>query len=304
MDRRVFLTQVLPAAATGLSLSAHAAEADLTVTALTDRLSLVSGGGGNVVVFNTPEGVLLVDGGSPDLSAQVLAKVRALTGSAKVHTLFNTHWHWDQTGSNLALGTSGTQIIAHENTRLWLSTDANVKWQKRVYPRQAPQARPGKTFYTTGSLDFGGERIDYGYLPQAHTDSDIYVYFRTANVMVAGDVLSVGRYPVIDYSTGGWIGGLADATRQLLQLGTEQTRYVPGAGPVLSRADLQAERDMLVTVQQRLAKLLSQGMSVTDMIAAAPLKDLEARWGDASLIIANAWPGLVARSRELGVSIV
>ena len=304
MDRRVFLTQVLPAAATGLSLSAHAAEADLTVTALTDRLSLVSGGGGNVVVFNTPEGVLLVDGGSPDLSAQVLAKVRALTGSAKVHTLFNTHWHWDQTGSNLALGTSGTQIIAHENTRLWLSTDANVKWQKRVYPRQPPQARPGKTFYTTGSLDFGGERIDYGYLPQAHTDSDIYVYFRTANVMVAGDVLSVGRYPVIDYSTGGWIGGLADATRQLLQLGTEQTRYVPGAGPVLSRADLQAERDMLVTVQQRLAKLLSQGMSVTDMIAAAPLKDLEARWGDASLIIANAWPGLVARSRELGVSIV
>ncbi len=304
MDRRVFLTQVLPAAATGLSLSAHAADDNLAVTALTDRLSLVSGGGGNVVVFNTPEGVLLVDGGSPELSAQVLAKVRALTGSAKVHTLFNTHWHWDQTGANPALGASGTQIIAHENTRLWLSTDANVKWQKRVYPRLAAQARPGKTFYTTGSLDFGGERIDYGYLPQAHTDSDIYVYFRTANVMVAGDVLSVGRYPVIDYSTGGWIGGLAEATRQLLQLGGEQTRYIPGTGPVMSRADLQAERDMLVTVQQRLAKLLAQGMSVTDMIAAAPLKDLEAQWGDPSLIIANAWPGLVARARELGVSIV
>ena len=304
MDRRVFLTQLLPAAAAGLSLSAHAADDNLAVTALTDRLSLVSGGGGNVVVFNTPEGVLLVDGGSPELSAQVLAKVRALTGSAKVHTLFNTHWHWDQTGANPALGASGTQIIAHENTRLWLSTDANVKWQKRVYPRLAAQARPGKTFYTTGSLDFGGERIDYGYLPQAHTDSDIDVYFRTANVMVAGDVLSVGRYPVIDYSTGGWIGGLAEATRQLLQLGGEQTRYIPGTGPVMSRADLQAERDMLVTVQQRLAKLLAQGMSVTDMIAAAPLKDLEAQWGDPSLIIANAWPGLVARARELGVSIV
>ena len=304
MDRRVFLTQVLPAAAAGLSLSARAAATDLTVTPLTDRLSLVSGGGGNVVVFNTPEGVLLVDGGSPEQSANVLAKVRSLTGAAKVHTLFNTHWHWDQTGSNPALGASGTQIIAHENTRLWLSTDANVKWQKRVYPRLAPQARPGKTFYTTGSLDFGGERIDYGYLPQAHTDSDIYVYFRTANVMVAGDILSVGRYPVIDYSTGGWIGGLSEATRQLLQLGTEQTRYVPGNGPVLARADLQAERDMLVTVQQRLAKLLAQGMSVADMIAAAPLKDLEASWGDPSLFIANAWPGLVARARELGVSIV
>jgi glyoxylase-like metal-dependent hydrolase (beta-lactamase superfamily II) len=304
VDRRTFLALAVPAAAAITSLSAHAAEPTIEVNPLTDQLALLSGGGGNVVLFNSPQGVLLVDGGSPEQSARVLATVRRHTGAAGVHTLFNTHWHWDQTGSNQTLGASGTQIIAHENTRLWLGTDAEVKWQRRIYPRLPAQARPNKTFYTTGRLDFGGEQIDYGYLPQAHTDGDLYVHFRAANVIVAGDVLSIGRYPIIDYSTGGWIGGLAEATRQLLQLGNEQTRYIAGTGRVLTRTDVQAERDMLVAVQSRLAKLLAQGMSVTDMLAAAPTRDLDASWGDPSLLIANAWPGLVARARELGVSIV
>ncbi len=303
----MFLTQLLPAAAATCSyaaLAAPAAAPQLTLTPLADRLTLICGGGGNVVVFNAPEGVLLVDGGSPEQSARVLSAVRALSGQKGVHTLFNTHWHWDQTGSNKTLGAAGTQIIAHENTRLWLSTDADVKWQKRVYPRLPPQARPTKTIYTTDTLAFGGEQIDYGYLPQAHTDGDLFVYFRKANVLVGSDVLSAGRYPIIDYSTGGWIGGLAEATHQLLQLGNEQTQYIPGTGTVLSRTDVQAEREMLVTVQQRLPKLLAQGMSAPDMVAAAPLRDQEAQWGDPTQFITNAWPGLVARARELGVSIV
>lgn len=303
MDRRTFLT-VLPASAAGFWLPAYAAGNPVHLTPLGPKLTLLSGGGGNVVVFDSPDGVLLVDGGSPEQSANVLAAVRTLTGASSVHTLFNTHWHWDQTGSNRTLGPAGTRIIAHENTRLWLGTDADVKWQKRVYPRLPAKARPNQTFYTTGTLAFGGEQIDYGYLAQAHTDSDIYVHFRKANVVVAGDVLSAGAYPIIDYSTGGWIGGLADATRQLLALGNAGTQFIPGTGPVLALADVQAERDMLLAVQQRLAKLLAQGMSVADMIQAAPTHDYDAKWGDASLFIANAWPGLVARARELGVSIV
>jgi hypothetical protein len=127
---------------------------------------------------------------------------------------------------------------------------------------------------------------------------------RKANVIVAGDVLSRDRYPIIDYSTGGYSGGLVDATKALLQLGNEQTRYVPGSGALLSRADLQAQADMLTTVQARLAKLLSLGMSAQDMVDAAPTKDYDARWGDPTLFVRNAWPGLVARARELGVSIV
>jgi glyoxylase-like metal-dependent hydrolase (beta-lactamase superfamily II) len=139
VDRRLFLSAVVPAAGAALLLPQRGAAADkkdataLTVSELTDKLFVICGGGGNVTVFNSTEGVLLVDGGSPERSSEVLKLVKKRTGAAKIHTLFNTHWHWDQTGSNETLGKAGTRIIAHENTRLWLTTDVDSKWQKRVF---------------------------------------------------------------------------------------------------------------------------------------------------------------------------
>jgi cyclase len=282
----------------------QAAPSKLELTPLSAQLLLISGGGGNVVAFAAEEGLLLVDGGSVEHSAAVLKAAREFGKSKNVHTLFNTHWHRDQTGSNVALGNAGTRIIAHENTKLWLGTEVESKWEKRVYPRLPANALPNKTIYTTDSLSFGGEQIDFGYLPQAHTDGDIYVYFRKADVLVAGDVAAYGAFPIIDYSTNGWIGGLSDATQQLLDLSNEKTRIVSGRGSVLTRANVQAEREMLVAMRQRLAKLLTDGMSVQDMIDAMPAKDFTAAWGDPSLFIANAWPGMVHRARELGVAIV
>jgi cyclase len=304
MHRRAFLTAGAAALALPVTAYARSPTSDLVVTPLADSLTLISGGGGNVTLFDSPEGVLLVDGGSPEFSSRVLKTVRKLSGANRVHTLFNTHWHWDQTGSNPALGKAGTRIISHENTRLWLSTDVDSKWEQHIYKRLEPKARPNETFYTTGNIVFGGEHIEYGHLPQSHTDGDIYVFFRNANVLVAGDVVSAGSYPVIDYCTGGWIGGMADATNALLEIGNEATKIVPGKGPVRSLADVKAEAEMLATMKQRLAELLAQGMSIEDMIAARPTREFDATWGDPRLFIANAWHGLVHRSRELGVSIV
>ena len=281
-----------------------AEDAPLAVIEVARGLSLITGGGGNVTLFECPEGVLLVDGGAPEQSARILKLVKARTGASRVHTLFNTHWHWDQTGSNRTLGPGGTRIIAHENTRLWLGTEVFSKWQNRTYPPLPRAARPTQTFYTTGSLSFGGEQIEYGYLPQAHTDGDLYVFFRNANVLVAGDVIAAGSYPIIDYSTNGWIGGMLDATRTLAGLADANTRIIPGKGPVLSRSDVEAERDMLAAMKLRLSQLLAQGMSVTDMLAAAPSREFDARWGDPTLFIANTFPGLTQRARELGVNIV
>jgi glyoxylase-like metal-dependent hydrolase (beta-lactamase superfamily II) len=305
MKRRYFL-QALPAATAGVALArfARAEEPALALLPLGNGLSVVTGGGGNVTVFQSPEGVLLVDGGSPERSAQVLKLVREHTGATRIHTLFNTHWHWDQTGSNRTLGPAGTRIIAHENTKLWLGTEVACKWQDRVYKPLPKDARPNQTFYTIGSLAFGGEHIDYGYLPQAHTDGDLYVFFRNANVLVVGDIVSVGSYPIIDYSTNGWLGGLLDATKTLIGLADSATRIVPGKGPVQQRSDVEAERDMLATMKLRLSQLLAKGMSVSDMLAAAPSHDLDAHWGDPTLFISNAFPGLTQRARELGVNIV
>jgi glyoxylase-like metal-dependent hydrolase (beta-lactamase superfamily II) len=287
-----------------LSAVAKADLPELQTEELGERLFVIKGGGGNVTVFNSPEGVLLVDGGSRERSSDVLKLVKRRTGSSHVHTLFNTHWHWDQTGSNLKLGPAGTRIIAHENTRLWLGTDVNSKWEQRIYPRLPPKARPNQTFYTSGNLSFGGEDIEYGYLPQAHTDGDIYVFFKRANVLVAGDVLSVGSYPILDYCTNGWIGGMANATQTLIGLAKPDTRIVPGKGPVQAVGDLEAEHSMLSALKLKLSKLLAQGMSAQDMLDAAPTREFDGRWGDPRLFVTNAWPGLVERARELGVSIV
>jgi cyclase len=312
MDRRDFLRGASAAAAVGAVARAVARDparaaspvSALTIEELSPGLGLIRGAGGNVVVLDSPDGVLMVDGGSPDRAADVLELVKRRTGKPRVQVLFNTHWHWTHTGANRTLGPAGTRIIAHENTRLWLGTTVDCKWEHRVYPPLPPKARPSQSFYTTGTLAFGGEQIDYGYLPQAHTDGDIYVRFRHANVLVAGDVVSVGAYPVPDYCTAGWIGGTVAATEALIGLADADTRIVPGAGPIQRRADVEKEHAMLATVKQRLSELLAQGGSVQDMIAAAPTREFDAEWGDPRLFIANCWPGLVARAGELGVHIV
>lgn len=310
MNRRWFLTRVVPfAASTSLlrvdgASAAGSKPAPLTVTDVADKLFVISGGGGNVTVFQSDEGVLLVDGGSPERSKEVLKLVKKRTGASRIHTLFNTHWHWDQTGSNAALGREGARIIAHENTRLWLSTDVDLKWQNRTFPRLPAQSRPNKTIYASDKLSFGGETLEFGYLPQAHTDGDIYVYFKNANVLVAGDVVSVGAYPIIDYCTNGWIGGMVNSVQTLITVSNDDTRVIPGTGPVQARANLQAEHAMLTATKLKMSQLLAQGMSVQDMLAAAPTRDFDAQWGDPTLFVANAWPGLVWRARELGVSIV
>jgi cyclase len=307
MQRREFLGAAPAAlfAATALPAAfSRAAEAPLAVTPLADRLWLIGGAGGNVTVLQTSEGVLLVDGGAAAHSKRLLAEVRRLTGTERVHTLFNTHWHHDQTGSNQALGKAGTRIIAHENTRLWLTTDVDSKWEGRVYRPLPKVAQPSQTFYTDGTLQFGDQRIDYGYLPQAHTDGDIYVHFRDANVLVASDVAAAGAYPVIDYVTNGWIGGMTTALQTLTGLANDQTRVVAGRGGPLTKAQLANEYTVLNTLRQRLAKMIAQGMSAQEMLDARPAQEFEAEWGDATLLIRNAYPGMAHRARELGVSIV
>jgi glyoxylase-like metal-dependent hydrolase (beta-lactamase superfamily II) len=316
MERRDFLRGAAGAAAGGLILTrwpdaaaspratASPGSASLTLTPLGERLFLIRGGGGNVTVFDSPDGVLLVDGGSPQRSHDVMSLVHSRTGRSRVAVLFNTHWHWDQTGSNRTLGPAGTRIISHENTRLWLGTVVNEQWQHRIYEPLPRPARPNQTFYTSGSLDFGGETIEYGYLARAHTDGDIYVHFRKADVLVAGDVVSVGTYPIIDYSTDGWIGGLANAAQTLLKRCATGTRVIPGTGPAQSRADLDREHTMLNAVKLELSRMLAKGMSVQEMLAAGATKAFDANWGDPTLFVSNAYPGLVKHAYELGVHIV
>ncbi len=313
-ERRRFL-QAVAGGAAGLSVSRWAAAGlftrgragqDLEVTRLSDNLVVVAGAGANVVALSGPEGMLLVDCGAAEHSRELMKTLASLPGGQHIRTVFNTHWHWDHTGANERLRGAGADIIAHQNTKLWLGSEIREEWQHRIYKPRPPQALPTQTFYyKSGTMTFGGEPIEYGYLPQAHTDGDIYVYFRGQNVLAVGDVVSVGSYPILDYCTGGWIGGMADATGQLLTLSDAKTRIVPGTGPVQTRADVQAEHDMLVAVHDKLWKLMRDAYSAADMIAADATAEYDAKWGNPDLFIANAYRGMYGHVAEyLGKGVV
>ncbi len=289
------VSELLP----GKAFAQAAQEPPLTVTRLTDRIAVISGAGGNVVVLSGPDGVLLVDSGSAERSADLLEAVARLPGGHRIDTVFNTHWHWDHTGGNERMRAAGARIIAHENTRLWLGTPIWVEWQNRTYAPRPRRAWPTETFYATGEMSFAGEPIEYGYLEQAHTDGDLYVYFRRENVLVPGCVLSVGSYPIIDYSTDGWIGGLSAATQRLAGMIDAGTRIVPGVGPVQSRADLLAEHAMLEDLQNEIWHLMLKGQGIPDIIAADPTRQYDATWGDPKLFIRGAYRSLYAHCREL-----
>jgi glyoxylase-like metal-dependent hydrolase (beta-lactamase superfamily II) len=283
-----------------LSAFRTASGQNLTASKLADNFTLVSGAGSNVLVLSTPEGVLMVDGGMGEHSAELLKLISGQSDMARIQVLFNTHWHLDHTGSNESVASTGAKIVAHENTKLWMGAEIISMWEKRTYKPRPKEARPNNTFYTTGKMTFGKQEIQYGYLGQAHTDGDIYVFFPGSNILMTGDAFSVGSYPILDYTTGGWIGGLSDASKTLVGVTDPQTRVIPGKGPIQTRADLQAQADMAATMRTRFVEMMRKGMSAKDMLAAAPTKEFDAKWGDPQLFITNAYPGLWGHVREIG----
>jgi glyoxylase-like metal-dependent hydrolase (beta-lactamase superfamily II) len=262
------------------SLWAREASRKPEVTALGSGLFLITGAGGNVVVTSGPDGALLIDGGNKAQSGALLKLALKTSGAKKVHTLFNTHWHPDQTGCNEVLGKQGARIIAHENTKLWLARKITVDWLPTPHPALPKVALPNKSFYTTDSIDFGNEKIAFGHLGQAHTDGDLYVHFTRANVLVAGGVASNDGWPLLDWQTGGWIGGLVAAYDRLLKLADDTTKIVPANGVVMSRKELQTCRDMYFQIFDRCVKQLVKGMGPDEAVASQPAKEYEAQWGD------------------------
>jgi glyoxylase-like metal-dependent hydrolase (beta-lactamase superfamily II) len=261
-------------------------------------LQLISGAGGNVVALTHDDALLLVDSGSPESTPALRTVLAERLGAAHVEVLFNTHWHLDHTGGNEALvGEGSPAIIAHENTRLWMSTEFDVEWEGKHYERRPQTAWPNKTFFTSDkqplSVEFGGETVSYGHLLEAHTDGDIYVRFPDRNVIVAGGAVTADRYPVLDYITGGWIGGMAEATTKLLAMMDAETLVVPDVGPVQRRADLEVQVKMLSTVRERIEAIALEGRGVGDMIAAEITREFDERYGtNAEQFIVNAFEGM------------
>jgi len=269
----------------------------LTVVPLRDGLVQIRGPASNALLLAERNGALLVDSGTAETSAELRHTLNEQLAGARVGTLINTHWHPDHTGGNDAFGKAGAKIAAHENTRLWMSTEYYVDWQHRTYEPRVPEALPNATFFSSDpqplALDIGGEHVEYGHLREAHTDGDVYVHFRERNVIVAGGAVGGGAYPILDPATGGWIGGLVEAQAKLLALANDETLIVPHSGPAQSRAELEQQLAMLRTVRERVENLMRKGRSAAEMIAAGVTAEFDARYGgDGPRFIRNMYDGL------------
>jgi glyoxylase-like metal-dependent hydrolase (beta-lactamase superfamily II) len=274
------------------------------VRRLADKLAVLDGGGANVLAFSGGDGVVLVDGGAPKSGDQVMAALKDFGGGAKVQTLFNTHYHLDQTANNETFAAAGAKIIAHERTREWMSTDYWVPGDERYEKARPKAARPTETFQTTGSLKTGGEQIDYGYLILGHTSGDIYVFFKNSNVIAVGDIASPLRDPSLDWFTGAWIGGRVDAMDTVLKLGNDQTKIVPAYGPVMTKAELKAERDLMEEVRARLFKQVREGDGPKDMLEEGVMNGLARTWKDPYKFLYDAAKGLWAHHDKLDPNVV
>jgi cyclase len=275
---------------------ALAADARLASQSLGDGLLWVRGAGANVVAIKDPQGLLFVDGGLRQHAGAVQTLAERTLGRGRAHTLINTHWHAEHTGLNEALGKSGATIIAHEQTRLWLST--TVRYQLDAPPiRPLPKsAQPNKTTWTGGSITVGNEQLDYGLLAQAHTDGDLYVKLRQANVLVTGGVVPGNGWPTPDWVTGGAITGTVTGYRTLISLCDDATRVITAYGARLySKADLQAEHDIVAKLSGELSRMMRAGFGPADVLAAEPAKEYVARFGDPGVFLTESFKSLWPR---------
>ena len=250
----------------------------LTLTPLADNLMLLSGAGGNITVLRSPEGFLLLDSGLPNTADSLTSKLKE-TAPVAVQHLINTHWHNDHTGGNVVLGDSGAHIMAHENCAKRLATTQHMMFFKRDVAPLAPSGQPKETFKDQRALKFGGQSIECKYFPPAHTDTDITVHFKEANVYTTGDLFFNGMYPFIDYSSGGSIEGMIHNSAAILKAVVSDTKIVPGHGPLGTKTQLQQFHEMLADTNEQISKLVASGKPVEQVVASAPTQKYDAQWG-------------------------
>jgi glyoxylase-like metal-dependent hydrolase (beta-lactamase superfamily II) len=272
---------LIPAACLAEALGEGGQAARISTTDL-GGATLFHGAGCNVIAMPGPDGALMIDGGLAANADALLADVRTATRTSRIHTLMNTHWHPEQTGANEAVGRAGGVIFAHEKTKVYLSNAVYSVTFKGRRPALPQAARPTRTVRGDGSIEFAGQSIDYGYMPAAHTDSDIYIHFPTKNLLVVGGVVSAEEWPLLDYRNGAWLGGRVRALEHLADLVKPDTRVVPANGRVMTGREIVRHRDMYQKLFTTMIGYLNMGLGPEDAVQRNPLKEYQPEFGDPS----------------------
>jgi len=259
---------------------------EIKTTDLGDGVYMLEGQGGNITVATAKDGIIMVDGQYAPLHDKIKAAISTLSGEP-IKYLVNTHFHGDHTGGNAPFAKDGATVVAEVDVKTRLAAGTTNGLTGARTPPAAADALPAKTYTGVYKIRMLGRVADLRHIANAHTDGDTYVWFKTANVLATGDTFTNGRYPNIDFANGGNIKGMIAATDAYLKLANDKTRIVPGHGPIADKAALVAYRTMLVTARDRMEKLVKDGKSEDDVIAAKPFADLDAKWAPTELASKN-----------------
>jgi glyoxylase-like metal-dependent hydrolase (beta-lactamase superfamily II) len=264
-----------PAYAQGQDFS----KVEIKTTDLGHNTYMLEGQGGNMVVAVGDDGVIQVDGEFAPLHDKIKAAVAKVSGGKPVKYLINTHFHGDHTGGNGPFAKDGITVVAHQNLALRLEHGSTNGLSGQKTAPVEKEAIPTKTYTTEGlQLMVKGKTAMVNHPASAHTDTDSYVYFPESNVIATGDTVSLGeRYVTIDYANGGSINGIISTVETYLKLGTDDTKYVPGHGPLATHADLQKYHDMLVRVRDSVQAEIKAGKTEAQAVADKPLAPIGAQ---------------------------
>jgi len=260
------------------ALAQDLSKVEIRTEKLSEAVYLLTGAGGNIGLSVGDDAVFLVDDQFAPLTPKIEAAIAKLTPKP-VKFVLNTHWHFDHTGGNENFGRAGALIVAHENVRKRMSVESFIEFLGMKFKAEPRQALPVVTFTRDVTFHLNGEELYVAHVPAAHTDGDAIVHFRKSDVVHMGDTFFNRLYPFIDTSSGGTVEGVIAAADRVLQGSTERTRIIPGHGPLASRADLQAYRDMLSAVSGRIREHVRAKRTLEEVQASKPTAEFDAVWG-------------------------
>src|SRR5436189_5967280 len=239
------------------ALAAHAQQDFSKVEIKAEKLSgsvyMLTGAGGNIGLSLGEDGTFMVDDQFAPLTPKIQEAIQKI-GAQPVKFLVNTHWHFDHTGGNENFGKAGAIIVGHENVRKRMATGGSIEFFGMKINAEPRIALPTITYERGTNFSVNGDELRVLYVPSAHTDGDSIVYFSKSNVVHMGDTFFNKLYPFIDTSSGGSAAGVIANADRVLKTAADDTKIIPGHGPLATKADLKAYRDMLATVSGRIQK--------------------------------------------------
>ena len=269
---------LLAPARTGAAAGPDYSKVEIKPTKITDSITMLAGAGGNMAVMSGADGTILIDDEFAELSDKIKAAVATVTDKP-VRYLINTHWHGDHTGGNENFSTGGALIVAHDNVRKQMSVEHFMKAFNSQVPPSPVGALPVITFNDSLSFHLDGDDLHVFHVKNAHTDGDAIIHWAKADVVHMGDTFFNGFYPFIDVESGGSINGMIAADDLVLARIDDNTKVIPGHGPLGTKAQLKAFRDMLAGIRDGVAQQIKAGKSMEETVAAKPGAAFEAAWG-------------------------